>query len=370
MILNNKKTIDALQLDVIRLTSLEDFDNALKCFLDTFRADNIFLSPAWQRSWLGSIDEFPQLVVFKRENHIVGYTLIGYRRPIKRLPVYVALLNRSGQSQQDQVWIEFNNIISSQADRSSCIHALLKHVFDTKMNCRLTVSMCDTSDEWLKAAQKHKIKTHLEVTPGYRLEMGNKHTASIINQFSSNTRSQIRRALKKATVRYGSVTVTEANSENNTVFLQALGEFHKKRWGQTTQGSGFDNNYFLTHHNTLITHYFTSTAILKIEAGNTILGYGYYLIVDNTVYFYCSGINYDVANNHLKPGYILHYMAAMHFAEKGFCTYDFMGGESQYKASLSNEEYAFHTITLFNNKRISKLSEWIMRLIRTFRLNS
>lgn len=357
-----------IQIELVTLSSLDEIDTKLKPFIKSFDEENIFQSTAWQRSWINSLDHFPQLVIFKNKALILGYTFIGFHPLIKKLPFHQGLINQTGLQKQDQVWIEFNNIICKASDREKCIEALIVHVFAQPTHFRLTISMCDNPVDWIKVAKKLNIRANVENTLGYRLHLDRNQSNPIINKFSSNTRSQIRRTIKKTEQALGVISLTEATPAKNMTFFTALGNKHKIKWGATAEGSGFDNPYFIEHHCYLIANYPTKVSLLKVNAGNTTLGYAYYLISNATVYFYCSGLNYDINNRHVKPGYILHCLAAEHFAKQGYHTYDYMGGESRYKASLSSEIYDFQTITLFNNKPLPSLVEWLVKKIRAVKL--
>ena len=74
--------------------------------------------------------------------------------------------------------------------------------------------------------------------------------------------------------------------------------------------------------------------LLRIKCENDTIGCLYNFIYKNNVYFYQSGINYNL-DKRLKPGLIAHVEAILHNASKGHKIYDFLGGCSHYKKRLS-----------------------------------
>ena len=55
-------------------------------------------------------------------------------------------------------------------------------------------------------------------------------------------------------------------------------------------------------------------------------------------------------------------MLTIKFAEKGFKLYDFMGGDAQYKRSLSDNSVIFHTIEVISPNLKGKLFSMIKKV--------
>jgi CelD/BcsL family acetyltransferase involved in cellulose biosynthesis len=125
-------------------------------------------------------------------------------------------------------------------------------------------------------------------------------------------------------------------------------EWHRQRWGDTSEGSGFDNPHFVNFHNDLIKQAFLRQEIklIRVTAGKHTLGFLYCFSFHNKIYFYLSSINYEVTDNKLKPGLVMHYMAIQHFESLGYDSYDFLGGEARYKKSLSTVSYPLAMLSI------------------------
>lgn len=327
--------------------------------------DTPFLAPTWQKSWLNSLQHLPQIVIFSDQDRPIGYVLLGKHTPISGLPFYIALVNQTGQQAQDQVWIEFNNIICNKKHRRACIDALCRLLLSNFGCLRITISMCEYTSDWLAVCEANNIAVTRQPHAAYRTHLPPTHDFDAFYQaFSSNTRYQLRRARREAENRLGAITFTAASPSQQQAFLAELAKFHILKWGKTIEGSGFNNPMFMAHHKALITNNPNQCCIVKLQAGSEILGYSYYLMQDNTVYFYCSGVNELVADNKIKPGYLLHLYAMQHFAKEGYQVYDFMAGDFRYKQSLSNERYTMETLTLHNPGQPAKAIEKLRKVIK------
>jgi hypothetical protein len=324
-----------------------------------------FLASTWQKSWLNSLQHPPQIVTFSYQDTPIGYVFLGKHTPIAGLPFSIALVNQTGQQDQDQVWIEFNNIICANRYRRACIDALCRLLF-SKFSClRITVSMCEDTSDWVAICDANNISMTRHPHAAYRTHLPPTHNFDAFYQtFSSNTRYQLRRAQRETEKRLGAITLTVASYSQQQAFLAELAKLHILKWGKTPEGSGFTNPMFMAHHVALITDSPEHCSIIKLQAGNGILGYAYYLMQDSTVYFYCSGVNETVADNKIKPGYLLHLYAMQYFASQGYQIYDFMAGDFRYKQSLSSERYTMDTLTLHNPRQPAKAIEKLRELVK------
>ena len=102
----------------------------------------------------------------------------------------------------------------------------------------------------------------------------------------------------------------------------------------------------LQHLLTLILDYPDNAELIAVYAGSILIGVSLNLIDEHHVGFYCSGINYNIPNKKIKPGYILHTQMIKHYKSLGKHEYDFLAGYAQYKQSLSTEVYNLKTLRL------------------------
>lgn len=326
---------------------------------------NPFLSYSWQHSWISSLPTLPTLITFKRDGVVVGYTLYKIRKILPGFPIYCGYLNQMGNSKYDQVWIEFNDVICKKGVKYQCIKLFIDEVLERGNVAKFTVSMCKDPEAWIQAAQLKNYQFQVDPTPGFRNPLNNINcVADVLGGLSRNSRNKMNRAIRDAETTFGQLSVKKYEKSEAAEFLQRMGVLHKMQWMGTSLGSGFSNKYFLEHHKNLCNHFFESVDLVEVRAGDTLLGLSYNLVHNNHVYFYCSGINEDSKRGKLKPGYIMHILLLSHYGRLGFKSYDFMAGDSQYKRTLSSEEYNLYTLDIYKNSLIINVGRYLFRFIK------
>lgn len=337
-------------------TELRYYQSSEKLFNDTaefwesYSPPNIFLSKQWLMAWLDSLDKIPMCMIFYDRKHIIGIVVVGenlLRSYIPKLTEWHC--NQTGLINEDQVWIEYNHIYCDVSKRQQCTVLLMEQLINRPLVVSINVSMAENIEHWqsksptlIKWRQKGK---HI----GYKKSLIECSSVSdVIASLSRNSRSQMRRAFKKAEASWGDISVTVATHSKKLEFLNELGLLHKKKWDSSTYGSGFSNENFLSHHKKFIELAPSLTDIVRIEAGEHLLGLCYFLKCNNSIKFYCSGINENVSDKHIKPGYLIHIACMAHYGSEGFTDYDFLGGDARYKSTLSDSKYTFTDLRLWN----------------------
>lgn len=344
----------------VQRKSLASFEEAKLFLRDVHECIDVptpFTSLAWQESWISSLKVLPILFTFKLGSQTIGYCWIASKNMLSLLPLSSWYLNQTGVTAQDQVWVEYNTIICSKKHEQACLTALLNKAKIDRV-CKLYISMSyDIAIS--KDLVDNSIRVDSENVNGYRTFL---LTSDLEKHLSKNTRSQIRRSTRLLEQDYGAISVIEASEEQLHSYLTKLGSLHKDKWSKSSEGSGFNNPLFLSHHKYLLENFRENVSIIEIKAGTTLLGYSYNLIFGDTVYFYCSGINYQYENNKIKPGYTLHSTLMEYYRTKGFYWYYFLGGESRYKKSLSTETYMFSNLTIYTRSIEGRLASALQRI--------
>lgn len=296
---------------------------------------------------------------------VVGYTLYKTKEIFPGLPIYCGFLNQIGNSTYDQVWIEFNDIICKKGFEHQCIELLISQVLKKENVAKFTLSMCKDPKAWIQAAQHNNYQYQIDHTPGFRKPLANINCVKdVLIGLSRNSRYKMNRAIRDAETTFGQLSVKKYGKSETEEFLNRMGLLHKKQWMGTSLGSGFANKYFLEHHKTLCSDFFDNVDLVEVRAGDVLLGLSYNLIHKKHVYFYCSGINNDAKHGKLKPGYIMHILLMSYYGKFGFEFYDFMAGDSQYKRTLSSEEYKLYTIELYKNSTVINIGRYLFRVIK------
>lgn len=315
------------------------------------QSNSYFLSVHWVTEWLNMLEIKPFLFKFYRDSKDTTPCAICFLgvKEVTRFPFKwkVAYLHQTGNHKEDQVWIEHNRILCEEADYNECMTVLCDFLFNS-----MSVSIFHASCLSFPVPQLGKVDFFREKSIFYSFcsTIANKTLLKdILNTLSRNTRYQIKKSIKIIESSYGGLELREAQGSKALLnSLELLGVHHKARWADTKDGSGFDNKKFISFHSSLIVNDPEHIHVLSLYAGKKIVGIGYYFSNDEKIYFYCSGINHDIATNSIKPGLMFHVCAMRHFAECGYKTYDFLAGDAQYKRSLSEFSYPMYTETLYS----------------------
>ena len=62
---------------------------------------------------------------------------------------------------------------------------------------------------------------------------------------SKNTHSQLKRSINTIEKNLGKISFSFASKDNISNYFFELGALHKKRWNDSEEGSGFDNQFFV-----------------------------------------------------------------------------------------------------------------------------
>ena len=132
--------------------------------------------------------------------------------------------------------------------------------------------------------------------------------------------------------------------------LDMLGELkglHQAYWTRRGHAGSFARGFFESFHHDLISKRFDAGEIqlLRISAGEKLIGCLYNFVKDGRVYAYQSGFDYD-ADRRLKPGLVSHCLAVRHNLAQGALIYDFMAGDSRYKRSLGTDSHSLYWLVV------------------------
>jgi Acetyltransferase (GNAT) domain len=187
---------------------------------------------------------------------------------------------------------------------------------------------------------------------------------------STNTRGQIRQSTRRIEEAFGSVTVREAASVDEAHdWFDKLATWHRQRWNRNGESNNFNDPrffYFLRSQVDLLLPS-KKLSLVRIAAGDKTLALYYYFVCGKKVYFYLGGVDYTVPTA-LRPGLVSHHWAAQYFFQNGILIYDFMEGESRYKASLStttsvNQGWVLQRRTKFlvAEHGLRRLKQWFLK---------
>lgn len=338
MVQGNIASTHRYSVDFLHAESIKDLRTDWRLLERQIRP-GMFLSWHWLNSWLETLSEDPLTVKVRRRNQLVALGLFGTHTERRHglLKSKIAYLHQTGRPAEDQIWIEYNGLLASPEHRipatQAVVTALLASGYCDEVHLSMLPAEC--------ALPEHRHGRTLEEVSGFirNLAALREQNTSVLEGLSSNTRYQVRRSLKRYTELYGTPSVCAAGTRAEaTAMFREADTLHQQRWTD----SGFKNPTFVAFHETLLKRGFDhgNVQLFRVAFGNHVIGIFHYLCDNGRACFYLQGVRSE-SDGKLKPGLTGHSLLMQHFLETGYDSYDFMGGDSQYKRQLADRQQNF-----------------------------
>lgn len=307
------------------------------------RADiNFFLSWHWIGAWIEEAG-LPELVLVGRaQGEIVCLGLL--RRALQRRHGFVRsrtfCLHETGDDAKDIIFIEYNGFL---ADRrfaplnAEAVSWLRRHVKAAGGFDEIQIGGLIEEEQARLEAAGHRVHVHARKGTAFVdlaaiRESGGGYLATL----SSNTRYQIRRALKIYEAR-GPLELHAAGSiEEAKDFFDRMGELHENAWrGRGASGGAWRYPFLVDFHKRVIDTAFPEGGIeiVRVSCGGVPVGYMHFLVRDGWIGSYLSGFAYE-EDNKVKPGLVSFYLYIEEKLKNGGDLLDFLAGDHRYKTSL------------------------------------
>ncbi len=322
-----------------------------------------YQSWTWREHWIKSLPQDSNLYLitgFKNDLPVIAFFIGGKTKlRAKLLRFHEISLNSTHDPYYDLVWIEYNSMLIDP-DVTISLESLIELIpvkwdeftmtrfssiynpnltFDNKLNNSYNLYITD-------------LKSHYVNLDNVRSN-NNDYLALI----TPKKRYQIRRSMKEYE-KIGELKVLVAGSAEEALrIFEDLIELHQKRWTERGQPGTFSNEYYSDFHRKLISTRFEHGEIqlIKISAGNHVLGCLYCFVYEGKVYGYLCGFHY--LKGHLySPGLISHYLAVLYYINTDLNCYDFLEGDYPYKKSLATDYNEMQHIRI--EKRNMKYKLW------------
>ena len=307
-----------------------------------------FQTWGWIGTWLSCIpaEQRPAVLSISRNGDVVGLCALGTNRVKRRLASSRSLfINESGMPSYDRVTMEHNGILAEREDETSVIGVALKYLTDTRQDWE-EIFLSGVDDGLVATYQNAALACGLRarvasVTPFYIVDLDKirRSQQHYLGHLSANTRYQIRRS-KRAYLEQGEVHVRAATDLREAqAFLDDLKRLHQSYWERRAEVGAFGTEFSWRFHQTLVETRFPHAEIqlLRIAAGDTLIGYMYNFLHNGVVYNYQTGFVYPPDDSRMKPGLLSHAEAIEYNLIAGLRTYDLLMGNHRYKTSLSTD---------------------------------
>lgn len=311
---------------------------------------SFFQSWTWMQAWLKSLPNSNNLYLLqlRKDGHPLGLGIIG-RSSITRHRVLRSMsvqLSETGDVALDTLTVEHNDILMRRGWELPVWRSTLELLARTQDGWEeLRVSgMSNTRS--VMAITEHTSKHGLQLARTltnyyYWVDLGaiRQEQVDYLGKLSSNTRQQIRKAMKLYG-QLGPLEIREADTLKIAhVYFQELKQLHQSHWQAKGYPGAFATPFANAFHQELIDTGFDKgqVQLLRVTSGTQLIGLLYNFVYNGVVSNYQAGFVYD-DNPKLKPGLVCHTLAIEMNIRAGYKAYDFLMGENQYKKSLSLNE--------------------------------
>ena len=319
---------------------------------------SFFQSWAWIGCWLRHLPSglMPHLLTVSSGSEVVGMGVLVARRETRHglLRIHGLHLNETGDRRIDPISIEYNGVLADRSvGNASVVRRSLSWLAENEDGWdELTLGglNAESAEIWKKAAVQSGLRIRVRAKRRcdcVDLEAIRRSEAEYLDTLSRNTRHQVRRAMRLYETA-GPLRLQAAQTVEHA--LEMLGELkglHQAYWTRRGHPGSFARGFFESFHIDLISKRFDAGEIqlLRISAGEKLIGCLYNFVKDGRVYAYQSGFDYD-ADPRLKPGLVSHCLAVLHNLAHGARIYDFMAGDSRYKRSLGTDSHALYWLVV------------------------
>ena len=312
--------------------------------------DNFFLSWDWMKTWIETFNPDYKVLKIWSGDTLIAMGLLTVKQEIRHkiIKSNVMRLAQTGNTDDDQIWIEYNTFLTDKDYTDSAIKACMDYLVKLSSWDEFYLSAI-LDEEIIKFDHKKLARISFLKEPTFGVDLKNLRETGkdYLSCLSRNTRYQIKRT-KKLYAELGEINIEFTNSPKVIESVwEELASLHMARWGTAPGQSGFANPRFVHFHKSLIDNngknYTSEFCILKVN--DELIGCLFNFIYRGRVYFYLSGIRYS-EDSRLKPGLLLHAMSIEHYKNAGLDYYDFMGGDARYKRSLASKSLDLFVVSL------------------------
>ena len=332
--------IDGYQFETSSLESPEALARDWSA-LERVVRPSFFLSWNWISVWLEVYRPRADVLRVRRDGETVALALLvrGHdRRHAGLLTSRTLHLHQTGLEPEDQIWIEYNGMLTTEAGRAPVYRATMRFLVEHYPDWdEFVIGAVREEDAALlddaAAVHRHDLWT----APCYGIDLADirRRDSAYLDTLSRNTRYQIRRAVRLYEEQ-GALSIRRPQDTDEAVErFREIGPLHLARWGGGAGQSGFANPEFMAFHEALIRRHWDegNVDVIHIRCGEELISAFYNLRYQGSVYFYLSGVRRET-DPRLKPGLVGHALCIQEYLDAGADFYDFMGGGERYKSSL------------------------------------
>ncbi|MBL8289992.1 MAG: GNAT family N-acetyltransferase [Rubrivivax sp.] len=331
--------------------------------------------------WVGALLELlptaqrPDVVRVSQGDGSIALGLLGSgverrRRVIRSRTLH---LNETGRAEFDLLTIEHNGLVVASGQAQHAVEALFARLCADNNWDELLVGglAAEAYPAWMRAAHANGLQARCRWEKEYYfVDLAKVRAApsGYLGGLSSNTRHQIRRAMKLYGERGPLEYRVAASQSQAREWFDCLVGIHQEHWRAQGMPGAFGSEFPRRFHEALIERGWPrqSIEIARVSAGDAVVGYLYNFRKDGTLYNYQTGFAYE-ADARFKPGLVCHALAAEDASRRGLDRYDLLMGGGHYKRRLANAEGRMVWCTFQKRRWMLRLENRLRQVATTWR---
>lgn len=317
--------------------------NAAWLDLEQRAAPHFFLSWDWIGCWIAEAELRPAVLIGYANDQIILLAALvpSSRRGVVPVTIHGLQLHAIGDLQRDVITIEYNGFLVDHdwigRVEAAAIGFLMSDVVIGGHRCDELHLRNISIDLEPAVSASGFYSREMQRKPSWRIDLAGLRVSGLqyLDSLSANTRQQIRRSMRLYQ-QHGPLTARAARDVAEALaFLDELKELHQRYWTGRDEPGAFAYPFLERFQRRLIKSCLTRgrVEIVKVTAGDNVIGYLCNFIYRGHVYAYQTGFHYE-DDGRLKPGLVSHCLCIERHYLAGNTVYDFMAGDARYKANL------------------------------------
>lgn len=308
-----------------------------------------FTSWPWVGTWLAQLPADLDVRVFRatQDDQLIGIGLLvrGGRRGLRDMLGTPWHLHQTGDDAIDEITPEYGGLLLRKGHEVEGYRALLACLPGQVGQLHISASAHAGAINAARGTTGPAVRMPRQQSCYFvDLQMIRDHDDDYIGVLGRNTRATLRRT-RRAYEELGSLHVDIPASTGEALdWLAQLRIAHQHYWQGRGQQGAFASAFFGAFHERLVTDHHDSgfAQLLRIRAGDAVVGWLYNLVWQKQAYFYNAGLNYGLLERHDRPGYLAHLLAVEHYLAEAIDKYDFLAGDGDYKRAMSTHVRNLH----------------------------
>ncbi len=324
-------------------------------------------SAAWTETWLEHYGDLVQhrFVVGRVNSTICGLTLLteGVDQKVGPFRLKTLHVGTAGEPDQDSVCVEYNQVLAVPEHRTAFAQAVMNKIFQESNwdELRLEGFLNDHVDAFVQ--EREPTETRTISSYYFDLKAARENEVTAVSCLGSATRKNIRKNIKA----YGALEPEWAdNTRQAEDIFDEMVELHQARWQAVGEPGSYASQRFNDFHRDLLHKIFPTRqmGLFRLKSEGETLGCVQFFVEHNRALVYQAG-SAMYQSGRKSPGMMVDVNCIEQCLEKGFDSYDFLGGDSEHKRKLTTDSNQLCWVT-YRRFRWKFVFVSILRSLRDF----